>query len=96
MQFTGVVRRVDDLGRIVIPKEIRDRMGIVRGTPIEFWFDENGLVLRNYHLACVFCGTTEDVVELRDSSWPHNELGRGICKSCAGKALEQIGEAERG
>ena len=51
MKATGIVRRIDDLGRIVIPKEIRRSMGITDGDPLELYVDteSNGLVLVPYH-----------------------------------------------
>ena len=51
MRATGIVRRLDDLGRIVIPKELRRNMGVREGTPLEMFVDEetNGLILTPYH-----------------------------------------------
>ena len=51
MKATGIVRRLDDLGRIVIPKEVRRSMGVGEGSPLEMYIDEasGGLVLRPYH-----------------------------------------------
>lgn len=48
MRATGIVRRVDDLGKIVIPKELRNQMGIKEGTPMEMFRSTDGLVLRKY------------------------------------------------
>lgn len=48
MRATGIVRRVDDLGRIVIPKEIRRSLGIGEGEPLVFYVEEDGLVLKKY------------------------------------------------
>lgn len=45
MQATGIIRRIDDLGRIVIPKEIRRNMGIREGDPLELWTDRDGSVI---------------------------------------------------
>ena len=51
MRATGIVRRIDDLGRVVIPKEIRRSMGIREGDPLEMFIDtkSGGLVLMSYH-----------------------------------------------
>lgn len=51
MKTTGIVRRIDDLGRIVIPLEIRRTMGISEGSPLEVFFDEesNGIIFIPYH-----------------------------------------------
>lgn len=48
MRNTGVVRRVDDLGRVVIPRDIRKALGIVEGTPLEIYIDNQDLVLKKY------------------------------------------------
>lgn len=49
MRATGIVRRVDELGRIVIPKEIRKNLRIREGDPLELFVDNDGLVLKPYH-----------------------------------------------
>ena len=50
IKTTGIVRRIDDLGRIVIPKEIRRAMRIYEGDPLEIFFDtDNNIVLKKYH-----------------------------------------------
>ena len=48
MRNTGIIRRVDDLGRVVIPREIRKTLGIVEGTPLEICIDNQNLVLKKY------------------------------------------------
>ncbi|MGF2617761.1 AbrB/MazE/SpoVT family DNA-binding domain-containing protein [Rossellomorea vietnamensis] len=48
MKATGVTRRIDELGRVVIPKELRTTQGINAGDPIEFFVDKSGIVLRPY------------------------------------------------
>ena len=48
MVATGIVRRVDDLGRVVIPKEIRRQMGVYEGTPMEMFLSKNELIMQVY------------------------------------------------
>lgn len=48
MRATGIVRYVDDLGRVVIPKEIRRSLGVREGEPLEFYVEGDGLVLKKY------------------------------------------------
>lgn len=48
MRATGIVRRVDDLGRVVIPREIRKQMGIREGEPMEIFLEENAVMFRKY------------------------------------------------
>lgn len=64
MKATGIVRRVDDLGRVVIPKELRRTYDIKEGDPLEIFVDDDQLVLKKYvgdEPRCAFCGTFEDV-----------------------------------
>lgn len=49
MKATGIVRRIDDLGRVVIPKEIRRQMGIREGDPLEFFIENDAICLKKYH-----------------------------------------------
>ena len=48
MRATGIVRRVDDLGRVVIPKEIRRSMGIKEGEPLEIYLENDAVIFRRY------------------------------------------------
>ncbi|WP_068779634.1 AbrB/MazE/SpoVT family DNA-binding domain-containing protein [Paenibacillus sp. GM2] len=61
MKATGIVRRVDDLGRVVIPKELRATLGIANGDTVEFFTDGNRVILRKYHPGCYICDNTEDL-----------------------------------
>lgn len=73
MKSTGIVRKVDELGRIVIPMELRKTMGIQEGTPLEIFVDGEDIILKKYSPACVFCGEAKDVVKWK---------GKNICKKC--------------
>ena len=56
MKATGVIRRVDELGRVVIPIEIRNQFNIAEKDPIEFYVDDNNsIVLKKYEENCLFC-----------------------------------------
>lgn len=57
MKATGIIRRVDDLGRIVLPKEVRRKVGITEGTPMEIFTDSDGIVLKKYN-------TSEELMNL--------------------------------
>lgn len=63
---TGIVRRVDELGRIVVPKEIRRTLCIAEGAPLEIFVEGDQIVLRKYKDACTFCGATQNTIEFRD------------------------------
>lgn len=74
MRNTGVVRRVDDLGRVVIPKEIRRTKGIETGQPMSIFVDGDRVILKQYKPGCVFCDLIED-----DMFQLH---GKNICRKC--------------
>ena len=62
MKSTGVVRKVDELGRIVLPIEIRKVLDINVKDALEIFTDDDKIVLRKYFPACVFCGNADDIV----------------------------------
>lgn len=59
MKGTGFVRKIDELGRIVIPKEFRRSKGWDEGSSLEILMDEEGIYLRKYQIGCVFCGESD-------------------------------------
>ncbi len=73
MKSTGIVRNVDELGRIVIPKEMRKKMDIANNDPVEIYVDGDKIILTKYQPSCVFCGS---VVAISDFH------GKKICKDC--------------
>lgn len=62
MKATGVVRKVDELGRIVMPVEIRRTLGIDKGDPVEFFVDGERVILKKYQPGCVITGSQEDLI----------------------------------
>ena len=73
MKSTGVVRRVDELGRIVIPIELRRTLDIAEKDALEIYVDGDQVILKKYEPACIFCGEAKEVV---------NYMGKNICKKC--------------
>lgn len=66
IQSTGIVRSLDDLGRVVLPKELRERLEILEeGAALEVFIDENMILLRKYQPGCIFCGSISDVEMFR-------------------------------
>ena len=59
MLSTGICRRLDELGRIVVPKELRKTMGIAIKDSMEIFVNSNQIVLKKYQPGCVFCGQIE-------------------------------------
>ncbi len=63
MKSTGIVRKIDELGRIVLPKELRDTLNLEPKTPLEIFTDDNSVVLKKYEPADIFTGDMEDLVD---------------------------------
>ena len=61
MKATGFIKKVDEMGRIVVPKDIRKALGISNLDYVQFYLDENGVVLRKYDNCCFLCSSREDV-----------------------------------
>ena len=81
MKSTGIVRKIDELGRIVLPIEIRNTMNIESRDPIEIFVDEDKIVLKKYEPSCVFCGNVENVQYYR---------GKLICRKCLDEIRKQF------
>ena len=79
MKSTGIIRKVDELGRVVIPIEIRNQFNIAEKDPIEIYVDGSSIVLKKYEPNCIFCGNTENLISYNDKL---------ICEECS----EKIGE----
>ena len=73
MKSTGIVRKVDELGRIVLPIELRRTMDIAEKDAIEIYVDGASIILRKYEPACIFCGDAKNVINYR---------GKNICPNC--------------
>ena len=74
MKATGIVRNIDELGRIVVPKEIRNRLGIAKNDPVDIFVDGDSIILKKYAPLCHFCGSADSVVEYKEKM---------ICRACA-------------
>jgi transcriptional pleiotropic regulator of transition state genes len=79
MKSIGIVRKVDQLGRIVLPIELRRTMGIGINDPVEIYVDGDYVILKKYEPACVFCGSADDVVHIKD---------KHVCKNCIKELME--------
>ena len=76
IKSTGIVRRMDELGRVVIPMELRNKFKIVEKDPIEIFVDGSSIVLKKYEPNCIFCGNTKNLYEYND---------KRVCGKCAEK-----------
>ena len=81
MKSTGIVRKIDELGRLVLPIELRRTLEISDGDSLEIFVEDNTIILKKYQPACIFCGSTEGTI---------NFNGRLICKSCIDKMHEIV------
>ena len=73
MKSTGIVRKVDELGRIVLSIELRRTMDIAEKDAIEIYVDGASIILRKYEPICIFCGDAKNVINYR---------GKNICPNC--------------
>ncbi|HBA05260.1 MULTISPECIES: AbrB/MazE/SpoVT family DNA-binding domain-containing protein [Clostridium] len=80
MKSTGVVRKVDELGRIVIPVELRRTLDIDVKDALEIYVDGEQVILKKYEPACIFCGDARDVV---------NYKSKNICQKCLNELKNQ-------
>ncbi|HOO11673.1 MAG TPA: AbrB/MazE/SpoVT family DNA-binding domain-containing protein [Bacillota bacterium] len=74
LKSTGIVRKVDELGRVVIPIELRRTLNIAEKDALEIYVDGEHIILKKYEPACIFCGNARDVI---------NYKGKNICPECA-------------
>ena len=81
MKSTGIVRKVDELGRIVLPIELRRTLGIEEKDRIEIFVDGESIILRKYQPACIFCDNAKDII---------NYKGKNICPHCIRAMNEKL------
>ena len=80
MKSTGMVRRIDELGRIVIPKEIRKKLEINIKDPMEIYVEGRGIMLKKIENNCVFCGNNKNLISFKDKL---------ICQKCLDALYEE-------
>ena len=73
MKSTGIVRKVDELGRIVIPIELRRTLDIAERDPLEIFVSEDMIMLKKFHTSCIFCDNVKDIISYK---------GKNICTAC--------------
>jgi transcriptional pleiotropic regulator of transition state genes len=73
MKSTGIVRKVDELGRVVLPIELRRTLDINLKDSLEIYVDGEKIILKKYSPACIFCDEAEDIVYYK---------GKNICPKC--------------
>ncbi len=83
MKSTGIVRKIDELGRLVLPKELRKTLQIAHEDPIEIYVEGESIILKKYQPCCIFCGNAENLVDFSSKK---------ICKDCAETIYEKAEE----
>ena len=78
MKYIGIVRKLDNLGRIVVPVEIRKSMGFGDNTEVEIFATDDGVLIRNHQACCVFCGSARKISVFKD---------KYVCKRCIGEIV---------
>lgn len=74
MSETSIVRKLDELGRIVLPKELRNMLFISEKDPLEIFTEDNTIILKKYEPDCIFCGnTSRNVIDYK---------GKNVCPEC--------------
>ena len=73
MKATGIVRQLDQMGRLVLPAELRHQMGLAVGDPVEMFVTDDALVLQKHQDKCTFCGSVDDLQTFMD---------KHVCKNC--------------
>ena len=81
MKSTGVVRKLDELGRIVLPIEIRKVLDIKQKDAVEIFTDGDRIILQKYQPACVFCNNADNIVYFN---------GKRICEDCLAKIKAEL------
>lgn len=76
MKATGIVRRIDQLGRLVLPIELRKTIGINQGEPVEIYVEQDAVILKKYKASCIFCESKDNLIDY---------MGKCICRECLTK-----------
>ncbi len=81
MKSTGVVRKIDEMGRVVIPMEIRKTLDIKDGDSLEIFVDNDNIIFHKYQPSCIFCGNCDNV---------EFYAGKRICHDCIERLKDQF------
>ena len=79
MKSTGIIRKVDDLGRIVLPIELRRTLDIAERDELEIFMEGDQIILRKFEPACIFCASDRKLVDYN---------GKNVCRDCIRKMTE--------
>lgn len=79
MKSTGIIRKVDDLGRIVLPIELRRTLDIEERDELEIYMENDRIILQKFEPACLFCGSSRNLISHRR---------KNVCQECVRKMSE--------
>ena len=79
MKSTGILRKIDELGRFVIPMEIRNKLEISTNDSLEIYVEGTSIVLKKHQPDCVFCGSSKNVTPYK---------GKNVCEKCLNEMRE--------
>ncbi|MBR2241029.1 MAG: AbrB/MazE/SpoVT family DNA-binding domain-containing protein [Clostridia bacterium] len=85
MKSTGIIRKLDELGRVVIPIELRNKFNISEKDPMEIYVDGSNIILKKYESNCIFCGKSDNLKEFKEKQ---------ICSNCLSK-LNSLSEKNK-
>ncbi len=80
MRSTGIVRKLDELGRIVLPIELRRTLDIAERDELEIYLEDDKVVLKKYEPSCIFCGSTRGLVTY---------CNKNVCTDCVRKMNQE-------
>ena len=80
MRSTGIFRRIDSLGRFVLPKELRKSLDINQNDYLQIFLEGDSIILRKSQLSCVLCGSADELTDFHDKK---------ICRKCLAELKEQ-------
>lgn len=81
LKATGITRKIDELGRIVLPIEIRRKFNIDYKDTLDIYIEDDKIILKKYEPSCIFCGESEGVKQFK---------GKNICPACAKELMNKI------
>ena len=79
MKLAGIVRKVDELGRVVLPIELRRTLDVAERDELEIYLEDDKVIMRKYEPSCVFCASTVGLMEYR---------GKNVCAQCIRAMIE--------
>lgn len=80
MKSTGIVRKIDELGRVVIPIELRRTMDLAEKDAVEIYVDGSSIILKKYEPTCLFCGESRNITQFK---------GKNLCAGCL-KGIQKL------